>query len=145
MAMIVKLLRPQQLQWRQPATNGCQNRVEFSPNQLKPAQVQIGEYWVVVSFQNTFKDHLPYTYSVLPCETTATATTTTESVTTSTILSSETSSMNVYEDEDGQEWRRGRTKTRSKSKQSKQPRPTSVCAALAEKEKPLMPNETADM
>eukprot|EP00093_Oithona_nana_P008383 08383.XXX_325436_327840_1 [CDS] Oithona nana genome sequencing. len=85
------------------------------------------------------------TNSVLPCETTATATTTSGSVTTSTILSSDTSSMNVYEDQDGQEWRRGRTKTRNKGKQCKQPRPTSVCAALAEKEKPLLPNESSDM
>jgi len=83
------------------------------------------------------------TNSVLPCETTATATS--GSVTTSTILSSDTSSMNVYEDQDGQEWRRGRTKTRNKGKQCKQPRPTSVCAALAEKEKPLLPNESSDM
>ena len=118
--------------------------MESSLNQLKQDQVQIGSchnfnsVWESLSLMSLF-----CFLSVLPCETTATATS--GSVTTSTILSSDTSSMNVYEDQDGQEWRRGRTKTRNKGKQCQQPRPTSVCAALAEKEKPLLPNESSDM
>ena len=65
------------------------------------------------------------------------------STTASTVLSSVASSMAyVEEDDDGQEWRRGRTRCRSKPKQ---PRPTSVCAALAEKERPYMPTISSDM
>lgn len=86
------------------------------------------------------------TNSVLPPVTSTTTTATgSSSVTTSTILSSETSSINVYDDEEGQEWRRGRTRGRSKSKQEKQPRPTSVCAALIQREMPFIPNAAIDM
>ena len=46
------------------------------------------------------------------------------------------------EEGEGQEWRRGRVRTKSKPKQ---PRPTSVCAALAEKERPIVPGMAADM
>ena len=66
------------------------------------------------------------------------------STTASTVLSSVASSMAYGEEDDdgGQEWRRGRTRCRSKPKQ---PRPTSVCAALAEKERPYMPTISSDM
>ena len=92
------------------------------------------------------------TSSVVPSCTTMTTMTSTatvsSSVTTSTILTSENSSNLVVaderEEEDGQEWRRGRSKVRSKSK-GKQPRPTSVCAALVDKDRPLVPNTAIDM
>jgi serine/threonine protein kinase len=66
------------------------------------------------------------------------------STTTSTMLSSITSSMDAAAEdpEDSQEWRRGRARSRSKPKQ---PRPTSVCAALADKERPTVPNAAVDM
>ena len=75
--------------------------------------------------------------------TSSVTTTVSSSVTTSTMLTSETASSTNYDEEgEGQEWRRGRTRGKSKPKQ---PRPTSVCAALAEKERPVVPNEAVDM
>ena len=55
-----------------------------------------------------------------------------------------TASSNYVDDEEGegQEWRRGRARTKSKPKQ---PRPTSVCAALAEKDRPIVPGMASDM
>lgn len=71
-------------------------------------------------------------------------TTVSSSVTTSTMFTSETTASSNYVDDEegeGQEWRRGRAKTKSKPK----PRPTSVCAALAEKERPIVPGMAADI
>lgn len=80
-------------------------------------------------------------------DTKASSVTVSSSVTASTLLSSEASGSAVinHEDnnpEDSQEWRRGRTRSRSKVKG---PRPNSICAALAEKDRPLMPNSASDM
>ena len=82
-------------------------------------------------------------------ETKASSVTVSSSVTASTLLSSEASGSAVitHDDantnpEDSQEWRRGRTRSRSKVKG---PRPNSVCAALIEKDRPLMPNAASDM
>jgi len=78
--------------------------------------------------------------------TSSATTTVSSSVTTSTMLSSEiaSSSSNYVDDSEceGQEWRRGRSRVKSKPKP---PRPTSVCAALAEKERPIVPNMAVDM
>jgi len=72
-------------------------------------------------------------------------TTVSSSVTASTMFTSETTASSNYVDDEegeGQEWRRGRARTKSKPKQ---PRPTSVCAALAEKDRPIVPGMASDI